>query len=272
MGKLAGKVALITGAASGNGRGIALRFAEEGADVVIADVETPGADETARLVRERGREALSQRCDVARVEDIERLVAAGVTRFGRIDIAVANAGVVESGFDCLSLGEAMWDRTIDINLKGVFFTLQAAARQMIAQGGGGRLIAMASIMAEWGSAATPAYAASKGGVRQVVKSFAIACGRNGITCNAIAPGLIETGMTAPLVSIPQLVDYFVDRMPVGRVGQPADVAAVAAFLASDDASFITGTVITPDGGVTAGMYSAMAAQMAAAMRDSGSSR
>ncbi|HXQ21810.1 MAG TPA: SDR family NAD(P)-dependent oxidoreductase, partial [Candidatus Acidoferrales bacterium] len=188
MGKLDGKVAVVTGAAFGNGRGIALRFADEGADVVIADIDAARMDETARMVCARGRRALVQRCDVSKKAEIDQLIAAAARELGHVDIAVANAGVFESDTDCLRMTEAQWDHTIGVNLKGVFFTLQAAANQMIAQGRGGRLIALASIMAEWGSAAAPAYSASKGGVKQLVKSFAIACGRYGITCNAIGPG------------------------------------------------------------------------------------
>ena len=262
MGKLDGKVAIVTGAAFGNGRGMALRFAEEGADVVIADIDADRMQETARMVEKTGRRALTQPCNVAKKNEIDALVAAAVERFGHLDIAVANAGVVETETDCLLMTEAQFDRTIGVNLKGVFFTLQAAANQMIAQGKGGRLIAIASIMAEWGGAATPAYCASKGGVKQLVKSFALACGRHGITCNAIGPGFIETGMTKMITDNPAIEQALVDRTPMGRVGQPADVAGLAAYLASDDASFVTGTVIFPDGGITAGMYSAMMAQMA----------
>jgi glucose 1-dehydrogenase len=256
MATLTDRVAIVTGAAFGNGRGIAERFAAEGADVVIADLDVARAEETARLVAAHGRAALVQRCDVARAAEVAALVAAAVARFGRVDIAVANAGVVETDTDCLRITPEQWQRTIDVNLSGVFFTLQAAANQMIAQGGGGRLIAMASIMAEWGGAATPAYTATKAGVRQVVKAFAMACGRHGITCNAIAPGMIETGMTERVRAVPALVDSFVDRTPVGRIGQPADVAGVAAFLASDEASFVTGAMVVIDGGITAGPYSA----------------
>ena len=256
MGALDGKVAIVTGAAFGNGRGIAERFAAEGADVVVADVDTARSEETARLVAARGRAALVQRCDVSRKADVDALIAAAVERFGRVDVAVANAGVVETDTDCLRMTPEQWQRTIDVNLTGVFFTLQAAANRMIAQGTGGRLIAMASIMAEWGGAATPAYTASKAGVKQVVKSFAMACGRHGITCNAIAPGLIETGMTERVRAVPALVSGFIDRTPVGRIGQPQDVASVAAFLASDESSFVTGTMIVTDGGITAGPYSA----------------
>jgi NAD(P)-dependent dehydrogenase (short-subunit alcohol dehydrogenase family) len=133
---------------------------------------------------------------------------------------------------------------------------------MIAQGRSGRLIAIASIMAEWGSAGSPAYCASKGGVKQLVKSFAIACGRYGITCNAIGPGFIETAMTQMITDNPMMASFLIDRTPAGRIGAPADVATVAAFLASDEASFMTGTILFPDGGITAGLYSAAAAQLA----------
>jgi NAD(P)-dependent dehydrogenase (short-subunit alcohol dehydrogenase family) len=171
MTRLAGKVAVVTGAASGNGRGMAVRFAEEGADVVVADVDAAGAEETARQVEARGRRGLAWRCDVSRKAEIDALVAAAVERLGRVDVAVANAGVVESGTDCLRLTEEQWQRTIGVNLTGVFFTLQAVANRMIAQGGGGRLIAISSIMSEWGAPWTPAYTATKAGVRQLVRSL-----------------------------------------------------------------------------------------------------
>ena len=255
MGNLNGRVAIVTGAASGNGRAMAIRFAQDGADVVIADLDGGGMEETARLVRQQERQALTARCDVARKPDIDALIGTSVERFGRVDIAVANAGVAERDTDCLAMTEEQWDRTIDINLKGVVFTLQAAANQMIAQGTPGRLIAIASIMAEWGSASTPAYCASKGGVKQLVKSFGIALGHRGITCNAIGPGFIETQMTARLKENPEFEAYLADRTPVGYIGKPEDVAAVAAFLASDEARFVNGTTIFPDGGITAGLYS-----------------
>jgi NAD(P)-dependent dehydrogenase (short-subunit alcohol dehydrogenase family) len=266
MGKLDGKVAIVTGGAYGNGRGMAVRFAEEGADIVIADIDADRLQETARLVEGAGRQALTQPCNVAKKNEIDALVAAAVDHFGHLDIAVANAGVVETETDCLRMTEEQWERTIAVNLKGVFFTLQAAANQMVAQGNGGRLIATASIMAEWGGAATPAYCASKGGVKQLVRSFALACGRYGITCNAIGPGFIETGMTKMITDQPALAQMLIDRTPMGRIGKPADVAALAAYLASDDASFVTGTILFPDGGITAGMYSAMMARMMDQMR------
>ena len=262
MSKLAGKVALVTGAAYGNGRGMAVRFAQEGADIVIADINAERMEETATLVREGGRSALVQHCDVSRKADVEQLFAATVARFGHIDVAVANAGVAETDTDILRMTEAEWDRTIDINLKGTFFTLQAAANQMIRQGNGGRLIALASVMAEWGAATTPAYCASKGGVKQLVKALAVACGSHGITCNAIGPGFIDTGMTQVLKEDPMMAGFLIDRTPMGRIGDPADVASLAAFLASDEASFVTGTTIFQDGGIIAGLYSAAGAELA----------
>src|SRR5262245_52697476 len=132
MAKLAGKVAIVTGGASGNGRGMAVRFAEDGADVVVADVDAAGAEETARRVVALGRRALARRCDVSQKAEVDALVAAAVERLGRIDVAVANAGVVESDTDCLRLTEAQWQRTIGVNLTGVFFTLQAAANRLVA--------------------------------------------------------------------------------------------------------------------------------------------
>ncbi|MEX2080549.1 MAG: SDR family NAD(P)-dependent oxidoreductase [Dehalococcoidia bacterium] len=255
MANLEGKVALVTGAGSGNGRAMAVRFAADGADVVIADLEPAAMEETARLVRQQERRAHTVTCDVRHKAEVDAAIAATLDTFGRIDIAVANAGVAERDTDCLTMTEEEWDRTIDVNLKGVFFTLQGSANAMIAGGAGGRLIAIASIMAEWGSGGSPAYTASKGGVKQLVKSFGIAVGPHGITCNAIGPGFIHTNMTARLKENPAFEGYLADRTPVGYIGEPEDVAAVAAFLASDEARFMNGTTVYPDGGITAGLYS-----------------
>ena len=250
-----GRVAIVTGAAYGNGRGIALKFADEGADIVIADIQAERMEETAEMVRSRGRRALVHHCDVSKKVEIDQLVETSVAEFGAIHIAVANAGVVEADTDCLRMTESQWDRTIDVNLKGVFFTLQAAARRMVEQGPGGRLIAIASIMAEWGSAGAPAYCASKGGVRQLVRSFAHAVGPHGSTCNGIGPGFIETGMTEAIQRSPAAKGFLVDRTPSGRLGVPSDIGNAASFLASEDASFMNGAMVYPDGGITSGMFS-----------------
>ena len=262
MGRLDGKVAVITGGGSGNGRGMARRFAEEGAAVAIGDVDETGLDETAEMVTVAGGEVLAIRCDVTRKADVDQLVEAAIERFGRLDIVVANAGVTNRDTDCFVMTEAEFDRTIAVNVKGVFLTLQAGANALRRQRQGGRLIAISSIMGEWGSAGAPAYCASKGAVKQLVKSVAIACGPLGITCNAIGPGFIETPMTANSRETAAMDAFIRDRTPYGDMGRPEDVAAVAVFLASDEARYLNGTTIFPDGGITAGLYSG---QMAAAM-------
>jgi glucose 1-dehydrogenase len=253
--RLSGKRALVTGAAFGNGRAMALRFAQEGADVVIADVDDARAEETASMVRELGRGAVVTHTDVRSAADCREAVEAAVAAFGGLDIAVANAGVA-GGAPFLEMTEADWDRVIDVNLKGVFLTCQAAAKQMVKQGDGGRLITIASIMAEMGAAGAIAYCSSKGGVKLMTKSMALALAPHNITVNAIGPGYIETGMTAPLFEgAPERKQWLIDRTPQERIGKPEDVAAVAAFLASDEAAFMTGTIVFTDGGFTAGQYS-----------------
>ena len=264
MSGLQGKVAVVTGAASGNGRAMAVRFAQDGADVVVADVNEAGIEDTCAMVRAAGRRALGVRCDVSRLADIDAMYEATLREFARLDIAVANAGVAERDMNCLTLTEEAWDRTIDVNLKGVFFTLQGAARRMVAAGTKGRLIAISSILGEWGMANVPAYCASKGGVKQMVKAFAVALGHQGITCNAIGPGFIRTGMTARTLENQAMEGYLVDRTPAGLVGEPEDVAAVAAFLVRDDARFVNGSTLFPDGGITAGLYSNQVRQAVAA--------
>lgn len=254
MRRLEGKVAVVTGAGSGNGRGIAVRFAQDGAKVVIADIDQAGMEESAALVKGAGGEALTERCDVTSKAAIDAMIAAAVAHFGRIDIVVANAGVGDRGATVLNMTEEQFDRTIAVNLKGVFFTLQAGANQIRRQGGGGRLIAIASIMSELGSPFSGAYTATKGGVRQLVKSFAMALGHHGITCNAIGPGYIHTPMLAPLEANEARRTDLLRSTPAGRLGEPEDVAAVAAFLAGDETSFITGTTMYTDGGVLAGHY------------------
>ena len=251
-GRLEGKVAVITGAASGMGRGMAIRFAEEGARVVAGDIAEEGLAETARLVAAAGGQAETVPCDVSRRADNERLVQAGVQRFGKVDIAIANAGIGGAGGNCFTMTEEQWDRVLDVNARGVFFTFQAAANQMIAQGSAGRLVATASMLAAWGTPGAPAYCASKGAVIQLVRVFAQAGGPHGITANAIGPGFTETAMSAPQAE--EFDQLLLDRTPVGRVGQPADMAAVATFLASDESSFVSGAIIPVDGGITAGLY------------------
>lgn len=252
---LTGKRALITGAGFGNGRAMAVRFAREGADVAIADLDDARAAETASMVHEFGRRAVTTHTDVRSAADCAGAVQAAVEAFGGLDIAVANAGI-SHGVAFLEMTEDDWDQVIDVNLKGVFLTCQAAARQMVAQGTGGRIITIASIMAEIGSAGSVAYNSSKGGVKLLTKCVALALAPYNITVNAIGPGYIETGMTAPLFdAMPIMKEAILDRTPQQRIGKPEDVAALAAFIASDEAGFMTGSLTFTDGGIIAGQYS-----------------
>jgi NAD(P)-dependent dehydrogenase (short-subunit alcohol dehydrogenase family) len=261
MSKLEGKVALVTGAAYGNGREIALRFAREGADLALADIDTERLAESAAMIEALGRKIISVECDVSHPEELEALVSRTKSDLGGLDIAVANAGVTEPDTDCMRMTESLWDHVQGINLKGVFFTLQSSAKVMQEQGRGGRLIAIASVMAGWASHTSPAYCASKGGVAQVVKSFAVQLGREGITCNAIAPGFIKTGMTEGIEGNAMLMGFLTDRIPAGGFGEPGDIGALAAFLASDESKYMNGSIVPVDGGLVAGLYSGAALQM-----------
>jgi NAD(P)-dependent dehydrogenase (short-subunit alcohol dehydrogenase family) len=245
--RLQGKVVVVTGAASGNGRAIAARCATEGADLVLGDLDLDGLDGTTSLAVDAGRAAIGLRCDVTSRDDLATLVAAGAERFGRVDVMVANAGI-SRGAPFLSMDQATWQAVIDVNLTGVFLSDQVAALQMVDQGGGGAIVNIASIMARLGSDRGANYCAAKAGVESLTKSAALALAPHGIRVNAIGPGFIETPMTQPLRDEAALGENLLRRTPMGRMGTPDEVAAVAAFLASDDASFMTGQCVFPDGG------------------------
>lgn len=245
--RLDGKVAIVTGAASGNGRAIAQRFAQEGATLVLADLNESGLAETERLVRQQERDALSLRCDVTRREDVQALVDAAAERFGHVDVMVANAGIGE-GAPFLEMDDATWDVVLDVNLKGVFLSDQIAARRMVEQGGGGAIVNIASIMAELGSPAAANYCASKAGVKSLTKSAALALAPFGVRVNAIGPGYIDTPMTEMLQEEPALRANLIQQTPLDRIGEPIDVAHAAVYLASEESKFMTGQTIFPDGG------------------------
>jgi NAD(P)-dependent dehydrogenase (short-subunit alcohol dehydrogenase family) len=246
--RLAGKVALITGGGSGIGRGIAIRFAEEGAQVAVADLNRDGADHTAGEVRKLGAKALAIEGDVTSRDDCERMVAETVAEHGKLDIFVANAGIGR-GAPFLETSEDDWDAVIRTNLTGVFLSCQAAARQMAKQGHGGRIISIASVAGERATPGMAAYSAAKAGVRMLAKVMALELAPHRITSNAIAPGVIETPLTAPLVEMLRQADR---KPPLGRLGEPKDVADVALFLASEDADYVTGDTIFCDGGLATG--------------------
>ena len=245
--KLSGKVAIITGAARGIGRACAERFLNDGVKVVICDVDT---DALERTVTELGapKELHAVHCDVARRADVDRVVATAVREFGRLDIMVNNAGVARSQ-DILDISEKDFDDVIGVNLKGAFFGVQAAARQMIAQGGGGVIINMSSVNALLAIPTLATYAISKGGMKQLTSVAAVALAPHNIRVVAVGPGTILTDMVASSIYTSEDARKTVmSRTPIGRGGEPSEVASVVAFLASDDASYITGQTIYPDGG------------------------
>ena len=249
--RLKGRVAIITGAGSGNGRGIALRFSEEGVRIVAADLDPESARETANLVEDAGGEAFAVRADVSRREQVSAMVEAATEQFGAIDILVNNAGV-ETLVPLLDLEESEWDRIVDTNLKGAFLCAQIAARAMVSARTPGAIVNIASINAKIALAGQAHYTSSKGGLIMLTKSMALDLAPHGIRVNAIGPGVIETRMTERSLSDPERRAMLLSKVPLGRVGQPRDVANAALFLASDEASYITGTTLYVDGGWLAG--------------------
>ena len=245
--KLSGKVAAITGAARGIGKACAKRFLDDGVKVVISDVDAEGLAATAA---ELGRpDALRTIVgNVAKRADVDQLVATAVKEFGRLDIMVNNAGVARNR-DILDITEEEFDEIIGINLKGAFFGVQGAARQMIAQGGGGVVINMSSVNALLAIPALATYAMSKGGMKQLTSVAAVALAPHNIRVVAVGPGTILTDMVASSIyTSDDARKTVLSRTPAGRGGEPSEVASVVAFLASDDASYITGQTIYPDGG------------------------
>jgi len=247
--KLLGKVAIVTGASGGIGAGIALELAREGADVLVNyGHNAQGAGQIVEQIKQLGRRAISQRADIANLEEIEAMVKAAADAFGTVDILVNNSGITEkrSMFD---VTEADWDRTLAINLKGAFFAACAASKRMINAGKGGKIINISSVQSRAGVAGLAPYAASKGGLNQLTVEMALELAPYGITVNAIAPGTIEVQR---LVNSPRYQrELHESQIPLGRVGYPEDVAKPVVFFASADSDYITGQVLFVDGGLLA---------------------
>ena len=241
VGRLNGKVAIVTGGARGLGLGIATRFAAEGAQVVIADI----SETTAAAADSIGAEHVV--CDVSARVPVQVLVDRVVAQHGRIDIMVANAGIA-GGAPFLELTDERWDSVIAVNLRGVFLCDQIAGRQFVRQGGGGAVINTASILSARANPTTAAYSASKAGVVSLTHSAAAALGPFGVRVNAIGPGYIETQMTEGIRADPNLAQSVRDATVLGRFGTPTDIGDAAVFLASDEAAYITGHVLYVDGG------------------------
>ncbi len=242
-----GKVTVITGAAQGIGLACAKRFARDGARVMLSDVNADKGHVEAEVLAEAGHEARFTACDVGDKGQVEALVAAAVEAWGRIDVMISNAAILCIG-DVLDLEEEDLDAVIRVNLKGFFLTGQAAARQMVAQGEGGSIINMSSIQAVITNPNLLSYAICKGGVKQLTNAMALALADRGIRVNAIGPGSIATDMVKQLMVDEAASHKILSRTPIGRLGEPEEIAAIAAFLASDEASYITGETIYADGG------------------------
>ncbi|MFM8747136.1 MAG: SDR family NAD(P)-dependent oxidoreductase [Aestuariivirga sp.] len=244
--RLNNRIAIVTGAARGIGLAIAERFAAEGASVTIADILDAEGQAAAAAIG-----ANYTHCDVAQAADVRALVAAVVARHGAVDILVNNAGIALGG-DFLDVTEADFDRVLAVNLKGSFLMLQACARQMVKQAGAGRkpgaIINMSSVNDTLTIPGIVSYCVSKGGVSQLTRATAVALAPHGIRVNAIGPGSISTDMMKGVLADRAALNRALSRTPLGRVGEPSEVASIAAFLASDDASYVTGETIYVDGG------------------------
>ncbi|MFI5042339.1 MAG: SDR family NAD(P)-dependent oxidoreductase [Acidimicrobiales bacterium] len=270
MGRLAGKVAVVTGGANGIGRACCERFAAEGADVVIGDVQA--ADATTAAVEALGRRAVARHLDAGSPADNDALMRCALDQFGGLDIVVTAAGISHAAYRSGDLANDLarltnpgraqldparqfadfpigeWQAVLDVNLTGTFLAVQAAARSMLALGRGGSIITIASIAAKHPEAGPVAYGVSKAGVWMVTKQAAQSLGPAGIRVNAIGPGYIDTNMLAVMKEMPGAVERIVAGLPLRRLGTPLDIANAAVFLASDESSYFTGEILHPDGG------------------------
>ena len=243
--RLEGKVALITGGARGIGQAIAMTFAREGADIVVADVNLEIAQKTASEIEGLGRKAMALAMDVTNYTAVEEGVNKILDKMGKVDILVNNAGITKDNL-LLRMSLADWDAVINVNLKGTFNCIKAVSRPMVKQRSG-RIISIASIIGLMGNPGQANYAASKAGIIALTKTVAKELASRNINANAVAPGFIQTEMTAKLPE--EIKKKMLEAIPLGKLGTPEDVANVCLFLASQESSYITGQVITIDGGM-----------------------
>ena len=243
--RLKDKVALITGGARGIGQAIAMTFAKEGADIVVADVNLETAQKTASEIESLGRKALALEMDVTSYEKVEEGINKILDKMGKVDILVNNAGITKDNL-LLRMSQAEWDAVINVNLKGTFNCIKAVSRPMVKQRSG-RIISIASIIGLIGNPGQANYAASKAGIIALTKTVAKELASRNINANAVAPGFIQTEMTAKLSE--DIKKKMLEAIPLAKLGTPQDVANLCLFLACDESSYITGQVITIDGGM-----------------------
>lgn len=250
-GRLAGKIALVTGGSSGIGRATARIFAREGATVVVADVLVDGGEETARLIKAAGGEALFVKTDVSQPVEVDALVKRAVETYGRLDCAFNNAGIEGALQPTADYDAAVWDRVMSINLRGVWLCMKSEIQQMLKQGGG----AIVNTASAAGLVAVPglsAYVAAKHGVVGLTKTAALEYAKTGIRVNAVCPGGVDTPMVQRVFgNNPQFAEAAASAEPVGRLAQPAEIGEAVVWLCSDAASFVTGHAMAVDGGMTA---------------------
>ncbi len=244
--KLDGKVAVVTGSATGLGQGIAVGLAEAGADIAgVYNRRTP--EQTQARVQKLGRKFLGIQADLITIEPVAQIIEKTVSHFGRLDILVNDAGIIRRA-PSVEYTEKDWDDVMNVNLKSVFFLCQAAARQFMKQGSGGKIINIASLLSFQGGILIPPYTASKSGLSGITKLLANEWAKDNININAIAPGYMETDAAMPLLKDPVRSKSLMARIPAARWGQPEDLQGLAVFLASDASSYVNGFTIAVDGG------------------------
>src|SRR3954451_15568974 len=246
---LHGKVAIVTGGNSGIGKAIVLALAREGANIVIDYIANPEATEDLeKQVAALGDRSIRVDADVSKVNDLQTLVDAAVKSFGRLDIMVNNAGI-ESRTSVLDTTEEQYEKVLEINLKSAFFGTQLAAKQMIAQGDGGRIINITSVHEDWPMPGNTAYCLSKGGMRMLTRTAGVELGPHGVLVVGVGPGAVDTPINASTAADPAKMKVLDAAIPLGRMAQPEEIGGVVAFLAGDAAGYLTATTVFADGGI-----------------------